>query len=76
MQAKGLEPTIKIGKDNLQYYVLYDVNDNVICYFDTLLEFSVKFGYPIKELNRKYRKSINFINLHINNNSYRLYVFE
>ncbi len=59
------------------FYVLYDLYDNIICYFDNLNEFSIKFGYPIKELNRKYRKSSNqSINLIINNMYYKLFCFK
>lgn len=60
----------------MKYYVLYDMNDNIICYFNTLLEFATKFGYEIKELNRKYRKNNDFINLNIDSISYKLFVFE
>lgn len=60
----------------MKYYVLYDLNDNIICYFSTLLEFASKFGYGVKELNRKYRKSSNFINLRIDNVSYKLFAFK
>ena len=52
------------------------MNDNIICYFNTLLEFATKFGYEIKELNRKYRKNNYFINLNIDSISYKLFVFE
>lgn len=52
------------------------MNDNIICYFNTLLEFATKFGYEIKELNRKYRKNNDFINLNIDSISYKLFVFE
>jgi len=65
-----------VGKVFLKYYVLYDINDNIICYFNTLLEFATKFGYEIKELNRKYRKNNDFINLNIDSISYKLFVFE
>lgn len=60
----------------MKYYVLYDLNDNIICYFSTLLEFASKLGYEVKELNRKYRKSSNFINLCIDNVSYKLFAFK
>ena len=61
----------------MEYYVLYDLNDNVVCYFDSLFEFSGKFGYPIKELNRKYRNSLNnTINLVIDNICYKLFCFK
>ena len=61
----------------MEYYVLYDLNDNIICYFDNLTEISEKFGYPIKELNRKYRNSLDdSINLVLENAYYKLFYFK
>ena len=61
----------------MEYYVLYDLNDNIICYYDNLLEFSFKLGYSIKEINRKYRNSLdNSIFLVIDSTCYRLFRFQ
>ncbi len=58
------------------YFVLYDLKDNVICYFENINEFSNRFNYPLKEINRKYRNSKNdFINLIIDKKHYKLYSF-
>ena len=74
---RDLNHTKIIGKVILEYYILYDLNDNIICYFDNLFEISKKFGYPIKELNRKYRKSLdNSINLVLENVYYKLFCFK
>ena len=65
-----------VGKDILNYYVLYDLNDNLIGYFDSLIEFKNKFGYPVYELNRKFKNGkSNFIFFNIENKKYKLYKF-
>lgn len=64
------------GKGFLYYFVLYDLNDNLIAYFDTLIEFKSQFHYEIKELNRKFKNSrSNFILFNIENKKYKLYKF-
>ena len=46
------------------YYILYDNNDNIVCYFNSLIEFCTKFNYEVRELRRKYNKSTsNSVNL-------------
>lgn len=65
-----------VGKGFLYYFVLYDLNDNLIAYFDTLIEFKSQFHYEIKELNRKFKNSrSNFILFNIENKKYKLYKF-
>lgn len=60
----------------MEYFVLYDLEDNIIGYFDTLLELSVKLHLDIYELRRKFRNtSNNFVNLIYNKKKYRLYSF-
>lgn len=60
----------------MEYYVLYDLNDNLVCYLDSLKEFLEKFGYSLKEINRKFRNSIeNYIYLIIDNKTLKLYKF-
>lgn len=59
------------------YYVLYDYSDNIVGYFDTLIEFTVKLHLDIYEVKRKFRNtSNNFIGLIHENKKYRLYVFD
>jgi hypothetical protein len=58
------------------YFALYDLNDNLLCYYDDLKEISVKYGYEIKELNRKFRNSVfDYIILCLDNHNYKLYKF-
>ncbi len=60
----------------MKYFVLYDIDDNLVSYYDNLLEFTSKFNYPIKEINRKYKNSLfNYIFLDIDNLRYKLYAF-
>lgn len=59
------------------YYVLYDYFDNIVGYFDTLFELSIKLDLDIYELTRKFRNtSKNYIPLIYNHKKYRLYVFD
>lgn len=49
-------PRVKIvGKDNLDYFVIYDLNDNVIAYIDTLEELSLFVDRPIRELRYRFK---------------------
>ena len=61
----------------MSYYVLYDLNDNVVAYYDDLSEFSSIFNYFLKELNRKFKKSMsNYIYCDIDSQRYKLYKFK
>jgi len=58
------------------YYVLYDLEDNLICYFDTITDFLSKYNYKNYEITRKFKNSkSNFINLILENKTYKLYIF-
>ncbi len=58
------------------FFVLYDIQDNIIMYFDNLQEFLVKYNYPLKEINRKFKKTnSNYINVDIDNFRYKLFCF-
>lgn len=58
------------------YFVLYDLDDYVVCYLHDLKEFLDKFNYPLKEINRKFKNSNdNYIYLDINNIRYKLFCF-
>lgn len=60
----------------MEYFVLYDLNDNVICYYDNLDDFISKYKYAKKEINRKYRNSLtNYIYLIIEQQFFKLYKF-
>lgn len=61
----------------MEYFVLYDLEDNIVCYFNNLIEFCTKFNYANKEINRKFRNSnFNFIHVDINNIRYSLFAFK
>lgn len=60
----------------MNYFILYDFEDNIVCYIDSLNEFKLKFNYPVYELNRKFKNSkSNFILFNIENKKYKLYKF-
>ena len=55
-------------------YCLYDLNDTIVCLYEDLLEIYTKLGYPPKEINRKFKKTMtNFIVLYLEKKSYKLY---
>jgi len=70
----GLEPTIKIGKDILEYYVIYDLNDNVVAYIETKQELSRYTGLRTFDITYKF-KNKSFIECYINRKSYFVYKF-
>lgn len=58
------------------YYILYDIQDNICCYFDSVGEFLSYSLIPLKEFNRKFNKSMNnYILCDIDNVRYKLYRF-
>lgn len=40
------------------YYVIYDLNDNIICYLDSLQELCSFTGLRIKDVNYKFKKTL------------------
>ncbi len=60
----------------MTYFLLYDFDDNIISYFNDIKEFSIKYNYEIKELNRKFKNSLfDYIILYLDNHTYKLYKF-
>jgi len=57
------------------YFVLYDMNDNVVCYFDNCEELIAKVGSSVHEIVRKFNNSDDCIILVINLEKYKLYTF-
>lgn len=58
-------------KDN--YFVLYDANDEVICYFDNFKELTNYINYRLSDLVYQFnRYNINVINITIDNKKYKL----
>uniref|UniRef100_A0AAU8AZD7 Uncharacterized protein n=1 Tax=Dulem virus 71 TaxID=3145782 RepID=A0AAU8AZD7_9VIRU len=55
-------------------YYLYDLDDNLICFYQDVCEIKNKLFYEPKEINRKFRNSsYDFILLYIDNKTYKLY---
>lgn len=61
-------------KDN--YFVLYDLRDNVVCYFDNFEELSKMISYRLSDLVHEYnRYNTNNITVIIDNQKYKLATF-
>ncbi len=61
---------------NENYFVLYDMNDNIICYFDSFEDLSKIFNYTLKNLVGKYnQQQSNIINIIIYGKKYKLATF-
>lgn len=61
----------------MEYFVIYDLNDNLICYVDNFIELK-KFmpNYRDRDIRRRFVKSnFNFINIIIDNVIYKVYKF-
>lgn len=83
----GIEPNIKIiGKDYLiyrsktfkkdNYFVLYDLNDNIVGYFDNFEDLSRILKYRLSDLVHEYnRNNTDNIIVIIDNNKYKLATF-
>jgi len=64
----------KFKKDN--YFVLYDLTDNVVCYFDNFEELSKLISYRLSDLVHEYnRYNTNNITVIIDNQKYKLATF-
>ncbi len=57
-----------------EYFVVYDDNDNVVCYISNLLELSTFTGKPVRKL--KYRfKNNDFISVIVDKTTFDVYKF-
>ena len=46
----------------MDYYVVYDMNDNIIAYYDNKYDLSFYYGIRVKDINYKFKNtSENFI---------------
>lgn len=60
----------------MEYYVIYDLEDNVIAYIDTKNELGAYTGLRIKDINYKFKHSLfEYILVDIFNNRYKIYKF-
>lgn len=58
------------------YFILYDLNDNIICYYDNFNELSTVINYSLRDLIREYnREKSNIRIIVINNKKYKLATF-
>lgn len=65
----------KTFKDN-NYFVLYDLSDNIICYFDNFNELSKILSYRLSDLVHEYnRNKTDNIIVIINNEKFKLATF-
>lgn len=60
----------------MEYFVMYDLFDNLVCYYSNIYELTTKLHYQVKEINRKFKNSkSNVININVNNSRYKVYKF-
>ena len=57
------------------YFVLYDMNDNLICYFDNYKELANYTRRPLKKIAFSFSKLVDFIYIVIDNQRYKLYTY-
>lgn len=58
------------------YFVLYDLNDEIVCYFNDFIELSKYLNYKYKRLIQEFNNSnSNIINVIIDNKKYELAIF-
>ncbi len=63
------------GKElkKIYYFVLYDMEDFPICYFDNFKELSNNLNYPLKKITYMLNIYGNLIHIKIGNKLYKLY---
>ncbi|MDD6277238.1 MAG: hypothetical protein PUA55_01530 [Mycoplasma sp.] len=60
----------------MEYYVIYDLNDNIVAYCDTLKELSYYTGLRTFDINYKFKKTLSdYILFDMSNNRYKIYKF-
>ncbi len=65
----------KIFREN-NYFVLYDLDDNIICYYDNFEDLSKILSYRLSDLVHEFnRKNSNNIFVIIDNTKYKLATF-
>lgn len=58
------------------YFILYDLDDNIICYFDNFNELSTVINYSLRDLIHEYNRAKSNIRIIIiNNKKYKLATF-
>lgn len=65
----------KTFKEN-NYFILYDLSDNIVCYYDNFKELSKIINYRLCDLVHEYnRNCTNCITIIIDNTKYKLATF-
>lgn len=59
----------------MEYYVLYDLNDNLVCYLNDIYDLSSYTGLRLYDINYKFKKTNKKFIL-INRNKQRLKVYK
>lgn len=61
---------------NSNYFVLYDLDDNIVCYFDNFEELSHLISYSLRDLIREYNRTKSNVKIIIiDNMKYKLATF-
>ena len=61
---------------NDNFFVLYDLNDNIICYYDNFKDLSRFLSYELRNLVYQYNShKSNIITIEIDNKKYKLATF-
>ena len=59
----------------MEYFVMYDNNDNVVCYLDNLLELkNILPNYRLRDLKRRFFNN-DFISIIVDNQLFNVYKF-
>lgn len=65
--------TCSFRKNN--YFVLYDMNDNLICYFENYNELFQMIQIPLRNLVIRFKQAVDYIIVIINSQRYKLYTY-
>ena len=60
----------------MEYYVIYDINDNIVVYLDNVKALSEFTGLRVKDINYKFKNaSLDFIYVVLDNIKYKVFRF-
>ena len=60
---------------NHNYFMLYDLNDNIVCYFESYDELLKWIKIPLKYLVFKFKNAQEYINVIVDKKMYKLYTY-
>lgn len=58
----------------MEYYVIYDLKDNLVCYIETKEELSCYTGLRLRDINYKFKRK-NFVLIKRNKQLLKIYKF-